>query len=302
MSTSARGLTRFVDPDVLARIDDLELIARTVVEGVTNGIHKSPFLGLSLDFAEHRAYMPGDDIRRIDWRLFARTDRHYVKQFEADTNANTVLLLDVSRSMEYSTRLITKLDYARYLTACLAYFSKKQGDRIGLVTFDTKIVERIPPSARHLDLVLHAIERAEPRGAGGIAAPLRALAEHLKRRSVVVLISDLYEEPEAIGSALGSMAAAGHDIIVFHILDPAEVDFPFDSATNFQDLESGEKMAVIPEDLVDEYRAVVQEHTRRLSKLLSERRVDYRLFNTATPLDYALFDYLSARERWTRTR
>jgi uncharacterized protein (DUF58 family) len=291
-----------VDPDVLARIDDLELIARTVVEGVTNGLHKSPFLGLSLDFAEHRAYMPGDDIRRIDWRLFARTDRHYVKQFEADTNANTVLLLDVSRSMEYSTRLITKLDYARYLTACLAYFSKKQGDRIGLVTFDAKIVERIPPSARHLDLVLHAIERAEPRGAGGIAAPLRTLAEHLKRRSVVVLVSDLYEEPEAIAAALGSMAAAGHDIIVFHVLDPAEVDFPFDSATNFQDLESGEKMAVIPEDLVDEYRAVVQEHTRRLSKLLSERRVDYRLFNTATPLDYALFDYLSARERWTRTR
>jgi uncharacterized protein (DUF58 family) len=291
-----------VDPDVLARIDDLELIARTVVEGVTNGLHKSPFLGLSLDFAEHRAYMPGDDIRRIDWRLFARTDRHYVKQFEADTNANTVLLLDVSRSMEYSTRLITKLDYARYLAACLAYFSKKQGDRIGLVTFDAKIVERIPPSARHLDLVLHAIERAEPRGAGGIAAPLRTLAEHLKRRSVVVLVSDLYEEPEAIAAALGSMAAAGHDIIVFHVLDPAEVDFPFDSATNFQDLESGEKMAVIPEDLVDEYRAVVQEHTRRLSKLLSERRVDYRLFNTATPLDYALFDYLSARERWTRTR
>ena len=155
-------------PEVLARIDNLDLLARTVVDGFLNGLHRSVYLGLSLDFAEHRPYMPGDDIRRIDWRLFGRTDRHYIKLFEAETNANFGVLLDVSRSMSYGSHSVTKLDYARYLAACLTYFSRHQRDRVGLITFDDDVVDYIPPSARNLDLCLHTLHRAEGEPAGGV--------------------------------------------------------------------------------------------------------------------------------------
>ena len=147
-------------PEVLARIDNLELLAKTVVEGFLNGLHRSIYLGLSLDFAEHRQYMPGDDIRLIDWRLYGRTDRHYIKLFEAETNTNFSVLLDISRSMNYGSHSVTKLDYARYLAACLTYFSRRQRDRVGLITFDSDVVDYIPPSARNLDLCLHALSRA----------------------------------------------------------------------------------------------------------------------------------------------
>lgn len=166
---------RFLDPAVLARIDDLSLVARTVVDGFINGLHRSPYLGRSIDFAEHRAYMPGDDIRRIDWRVFGRTDRFYVKEFEADTNANVSILLDISRSMAYGSGAITKLDYARYLTACLAYFSRRQRDRVGFVAFDRDIVTMIPPSAKHLEHILHAVSRLEPGGAGDLERPLATI-------------------------------------------------------------------------------------------------------------------------------
>jgi uncharacterized protein (DUF58 family) len=301
MATATPG-ARFLDPEALARIENLELLARTVVEGVTSGRHRSPYLGLSLDFAEHRAYMPGDDIRRIDWRLYARTDRYYVKQFEADTNANLLFLLDISASMNYGSGKITKLDYARFLTASLAYFCRKQGDRIGLMTFDDKVRDNIPASARHLQLLLNTLERINAGRAGGIAAPLRKLAEDLRRRSILVLVSDLYEEPDDIASALGSLAAAGHDVIVFQVMDPAELDFPFDQASNFRDVESGDRMAVIPDELADEYRKLVLAHQAELSQLLTRSRIDYRACSTAQPLDYVLFDFLSARERLTRVR
>ena len=148
---------RFIDPKVLARIDNLELVARTVVDGFISGLHRSPYLGLSIDFAEHRAYMPGDDIRRIDWRVFGRTDRFYVKEFEADTNANFSVVLDISRSMEFGNAGLTKLEYAKFLAASLTYLSNRQRDRVGLVTFDTDIVDIVPPSAKHLEVVLHTL-------------------------------------------------------------------------------------------------------------------------------------------------
>jgi uncharacterized protein (DUF58 family) len=160
---------RFLDPKVLARIDDLELVARFVVEGFISGLHRSPHLGFSTDFAEHRQYMPGDDIRHMDWRLYARTDRFYIKEYEADTNANFLAILDVSGSMGYGTGGLTKLEYAKYLAACLAYFSHRQRDRVGFVSVDTDIVDFVPPSAKHLNQVLHAIDRAVPRGRGALA-------------------------------------------------------------------------------------------------------------------------------------
>src|SRR5919112_5432715 len=184
--------SRFIDPAVLAKIGNLEFIARSVVDGVINGSHRSPYFGASVDFAEHRWYVPGDDIRRVDWRVFARTDKYYIKEFEADSNANFSVLLDVSKSMAFGTR-ITKLDYAKTLAACLTYLVSKQRDRVGLVTFDEDVVDPVPPSAKHVDVVLHTLDRVQARRPGRLVPPLRKLAEHFGRRGIVVVVSDFYE-------------------------------------------------------------------------------------------------------------
>ena len=304
MSRAAQALSgaTFLDPVVLARISNLELIARTVVEGFINGLHHAPYLGLSMDFAEHRAYMPGDDIRRIDWRLYARTDRYFVKQFEADTNANFICLVDVSQSMDFSSGGVTKFDYARYLAACLTYFSQKQRDRVGLVTFNNEVVNRVPPSAKHLEEILYTLDRAKPAGQAKLLKPLRHMAEFFKRRSFLVLISDFYEEPTAIMDALKYLHGKGNDVIVFHILDPAELDFPFKDAMNFEDSESGERMQVIPDQMRAEYQQLIKAHIETLTKKMAEHRVDYTMINTSTPLDFALFHYLSKREQLARVR
>ncbi len=302
MTTEPTASARFMDPKILGRIDNLELLARTVVEGFISGLHRSPFLGRSVDFAEHRAYMPGDDIRRIDWRLFARADRFYVKEFEADTNTSFTLILDLSRSMTFGSRGITKLDYARYLAACLAYFSHKQRDRVGLVTFDQDIVDFVPPSAKHLEVVLHKIDRMKPGRRGALGPPLAKVAEAIRRRGIMVLISDFYEEPEAVLDAVKVLRYKGNDLIVFHVLDPAEIEFPFDEVANYQDLETEEAIPVIPEYLREQYRKLVAEHIDRLSRWLGDNRIDYTLFDTSTPLDYALFSYLSNRQRLSRVR
>lgn len=294
--------SRFLDPEVLARIDNLELLARTVVDGFINGLHRSPYLGFSIDFAEHRPYMPGDDIRRIDWRVFGRTDRLYMKEFEADTNASFIVALDISRSMEYSSAGISKLDYARYLAACLTFFSRRQRDRVGIVTFDEELVDVVPASAKHLDIVLHTLDRLKVGKSGGLERPVLKMAELLRRRSIVTLISDLYHSPETILHSLSYLKNRGDEVIVFHILDPAEIEFPFEDVGNFEDLETGERVPVIPEKIRDEYREQVRAHIKGLSKLLGENEIDYFLFDTSTPLDYALFKYLSRREQLSRVR
>jgi uncharacterized protein (DUF58 family) len=293
---------RFLDPTALARIENLELLARTVVDGFLNGLHRSPYLGFSLDFAEHRPYMPGDDIRRIDWSLFGRTDRHYIKLFEAETNANFVVLLDVSRSLSYTSHSVSKLDYARYLAAALTFFSHRQRDRVGLVTFDHEIVDYVPPSMKHMETVLHVLDRAEARRAGALAAPMLTIAERLRRKGILVLISDFYEEVDAIMSQVLPLRGRGHDLIVFHVLDPAELEFPFDEASGFEDLETGEQIPVIPGRLREDYRRLVQRHVAELDQRFSANMVDYRVLDTSQPLDLALFAYLSARERLSRIR
>jgi uncharacterized protein (DUF58 family) len=293
---------RFLDPAVLARIENLELLARTVVDGFVTGLHRSPYLGLSVDFAEHRAYMPGDDIRRIDWKVYGRTDRFYIKEFEADSNADFMLLLDASRSMTFGSAGLTKLDYARYLAACLAYFAHRQRDRVGLVTFDEDVVEYVPPSAKHLDVVLHTIDRMKPGGRGELGRPLLKVNEASRRRGMVALLSDLYHEPESVLDAVRTLGHRGSDVIVFHVLDPAEVHFPFDASGSFEDLETGERMSVVPEYVREEYRRLVSEHVATLQRSLGESRIDYALFETSVPLDHALFAYLSRRARLDRVR
>lgn len=292
----------FIDPAVLARIGNLQLVARNVVDGFINGLHRAPYLGLSLDFAEHRAYMPGDDIRRIDWRLYARTDRYHVKEFEADTNANFVVLLDTSASMGYGSGSVSKFDYARFLAASLAYFSHDQRDRVGLVTFAEDIGEYVPCSAKHMDVLLHTVARAKPAGGSGLSASLRKVNELLRRRGIVVLISDLYADAEEIVSAVSPLRYRGHDVIVFHILDPAEIDLPFDQPLNIEDLETGDRLPVVPAQLRERYRELVAAHSAALEKGLTDQRIDYALLNTSRPLDHALFTYLAARERLSRSR
>jgi uncharacterized protein (DUF58 family) len=294
--------TRFLDPAVLARIGNLELLARTVVDGFINGLHHSPYFGLSVDFAEHRPYMPGDDVRRIDWRVYGRTDRFYVKEFEADTNANFVVVLDISGSMDYGSGRITKLDYARFLAASLTYFSRQQRDRVGVVTFTDRIVDFVPASAKHLDIVLHTLDRVAAGGSGSLEEPILKITEALTRRSIVLLLSDLYAEPDVVQRSVGLLRARGHDVIVFHVLDPTELTFPFDEAAPFVDLETGERMPVVPETLRDEYRTQMTDHLAALGERMLHSQVDYQLFETSKPLDYALFEYLARRERMSRVR
>src|SRR5262245_60392804 len=288
---------RFVDPKVLARIKDLELLARSVVDGFINGLHRAPYFGASIDFAEHRGYVPGDDIRRVDWRLYARTDKYFVKQYEADTNTNFSVLLDVSKSMGFASRGITKLDYACFLAACLAYMAHRQRDRVGILTFDDDVVDYVPVSAKHFNVLLHTLDRSKPQRAGNLSGPVSKMAEHFKRRSVLALISDFYEKPDVILESIKPLRFLGNDLMVFHILDPAEIEFAYDDASSFQDLESGEQIPVVPEALSQQYRALIQNHIDTLAAKFSEHRIDYTMMQTSQPLDHALFSYLSNRER-----
>jgi uncharacterized protein (DUF58 family) len=301
MAQSIPG-ARFIDPTVLSRIGNLELLARHVVEGFINGLHRAPYFGASIDFAEHRGYVAGDDIRRVDWRLYARTDRYYVKQYEADTNTNVNILFDVSRSMGFASREVSKLEYASYVAACLAYLAHRQRDRVGIITFDSDLVTHVPPSAKHFNVVLHTLDRAKAERPGNLAKPLNLMAEHFKRRGLLILISDFYEEPDAVLDAVKPLRFLGNDLIVFHVLDPAELDFGYEDASSFEDLESGEQIPVVPESLRAEYRKMIQDHIAALATKFSEHRIDYTLLNTSEPLDRALFSYLSSRERLLRVR
>jgi len=293
---------RFIDPITLQRIGSLELVARTVVEGFMTGLHRSPYLGFSVDFAEHRPYFPGDDIRRIDWRLYARTDRFHLKLYEAETNANFVALVDTSASMDFGAKGLRKIDYARMLAASLAYFSSTQRDRVGLITFNEDVVDYVPPSAKHLDTVLHKLASAEPRGIGDLHAPFRKAAELLKRAGIVVIVSDLYEPPEQVLAAINQIRFSGQDVVVFHTLDPAELEFQYPTPAPFEDLETGERIPIVPDKLRERYQGLVSDHIKELAERFAANRIDYVVANTGEPLDRALFEYLLARHRRAKTR
>lgn len=298
----APAVTSFLDPKVLAAIGNLELLARTVVDGFLHGLHRSSRLGLSMEFAEHRQYVPGDDIRRIDWRVYGRTDRFYLKTYEAETNASVSILLDVSPSMTYASSGVSKLDYGRFLAASLAWFSARQRDRVGLVLFDAAIRAEVPPSTRHLQAILHRLERLTPGARGNLTDPLTRVAERLSRKGLVVVISDFYEDPDRVRDAIGLLQATGADVMAFHLLDPAEISFPFESAATFEDLESGERLPVVPEDLRARYRDLIRDHLARLDRTMAASRVDYAVCDTSRPLDFVLYEYLARRQELRRTR
>jgi uncharacterized protein (DUF58 family) len=294
--------TRFIDPEVLTRLSSVELVAKTVVSGFISGLHHAPYLGLSTDFAEHRAYYPGDDIRRIDWRLYGRTDRLFVREFRAETNTNLTLVLDVSRSMDFRGSGISKLDYGRFLAASLGYLSLQQRDRIGLITFDEDLVSVVPPSMKYFDRVLHELDTLTPARAGSFEKPLASVARTLGKRGIVALISDLYVEPKVLLESLSELRYRGHDVMVFHILDPDEMDLPEAASQQFEDMESGVHLPVVHAQMRDSYANAIHTHVEALRRQLGEHRIDYRFFNTSEPLDHALFEYLSERQHRTRVR
>jgi uncharacterized protein (DUF58 family) len=294
----ADGDKNYFDPKVLAGIANLYLRARWVVEGMMSGIHRSRAKGFSVEFEEHREYSPGDEIRRIDWKALGKFDRYFIKEYEDETNLRAYLLLDASASMNYASDGITKFDYACTLTASLAYLILKQQDAAGVVTFSNRIENFIPPRAKrdYLTQILHALENRGPGGETDVGRILDDIAGQIKRRGLIVLVSDLLDEPAAILKGLRQFRFKGNDVIVFHLLDPAELTLPFDGNILFEDLEAASLQVVTdPRAIRSTYQQVVQEFINDMRKQCHDNAIDYQLISTATPLDQALASYLSWR-------
>lgn len=279
----------------------MELRARTVVEGFVAGLHRSPYKGISVEFMSYRPYMPGDDLMHVDWKLFARSDRYYVKEFEDETNTSVNVLLDISGSMEYASNGLSKRVYASYLAASLAYLAVRQRDGVGVTLFDDKIVENIPPKSTtsHLHAVLEYLEKVGPGARTALSKPLHELAERRRRRGFVVLISDLLDDVDAIADGLHHFRYQGHEVMVFHVMDPQEISFDFSEMIEFEDMETGEKLLLSSDTAREAYLENLEKFTGDLKKACSRMGVDYHLLSTDRPLDFALFEYLAARARRT---
>jgi uncharacterized protein (DUF58 family) len=290
---------QFLDPAVVARLGTLELKARTIVEGFLSGLHRSPFKGFSVEFAEYRQYMPGDDLSTIDWKVYARSDRHYVKKFEDETNLDCHLMIDVSGSMAYGSHGITKFEYAACLAASLAYLMNRQRDAVGLTAFDERIVGTLPASARsgQLRSLLLTLDRLKLGRATNVSKPLHQLADSLSKRGMVVLISDLLDDPEQVIRGLKHFQFRGTDVIVFHVLDPDEIEFPFERPTRFEDLETQEEVMAVPSVVRAHYLKAMNAFLERYRRELGGCRIDYHLLDTRQPLELALMAYLSTRAR-----
>ena len=295
---------RFLPPTVLASISNLELRAKTVVEGFLNGLHKSPYRGFSVEFTDYRRYAPGDDIRHIDWKLYARTDKYYVKQYEDETNVRCHILLDCSASMGYQSGAMTKLEYARTLASALAYFMMSQRDAVGLITFDEKIREHLPSRCRqgHLMRILRTLAQVELGKRTNFMRPLEELAFSLKRKSLIIMISDLLDDQpvemeESAVKALRQLCFKGNDVIVFHVMDDAELTFPFERISEFEDMESLETITTVPEAIRESYLQELEKFCRFCRKQCQIHGIDYHLLNTSEPIDAALSSYLTRRAK-----
>ena len=287
----------FIDPSALMRIKSLQMRARVVVEGFYSGLHRSPYHGFSVEFSEYRQYTPGDDPRYIDWRLFARSDRHYIKRFEDETNLRCYLAVDQSRSMNYSSGDFSKAEYAATLAATLAYFLMKQRDAVGVMTFDREIADYLPPRYRagHLHRLMTMLERSSVGEATDLTAPLEQLARLVSKRGVIVLISDFLAPPESLRRYLGELRSRGHEVLLFRVLDPAEMDFSFEDSSLFYDLESGQELYVDPQTIRDSYLQKFQQHGEELEALCGDLGADIHVLRTDRPLEWSLFDWLQTR-------
>jgi uncharacterized protein (DUF58 family) len=287
-----------VEPAALARVKNLALVARGVVEGFITGLHASPYKGFSIEFAEHRKYSPGDNPRHLDWRILGRTDRLYIKQYEEETNLRAQILLDTSASMAYQYgNGLTKFEYGCFLTAVLAQLMIRQQDAVGLTTFDTDLRLDMAPrsSPRLFDEMMHQLEALRPGQTTDLAATLNKLADRFKRRCLIVLISDLYDDTAAVERALHHFRHKRHEVIVFHVLDKAEVEFPFRELSSFIDLETGEQIQVDPTYVRDDYRRRLQEFIESYRRLCADCQIDYVMTDTSVRYDFMLSRYLTKR-------
>jgi uncharacterized protein (DUF58 family) len=294
MTTSA---PTFLDPAALMSIRNLELRARTVVEGFWHGLHRSPYHGFSVEFTEYRPYSPGDDPRYLDWKLVGRTDRYFIKKFEDETNLRCYLLVDNSKSMSFGSRSYTKADYARTLAATLAYFLAQQGDATGLLTFDEQVRDYLPARHRpgHLRQLMLALDKPASGTTTDLSAPLRRMAELVRKRGMVVFISDLLAPPETIEAPLALLTAARHEVVVFQVLDPAELSFDFTAASRFLDVETGRDLFLEPTLARGEYQRRLDEHLVAVRGICQRLGISHVQLSTAQPLELALFDFLKTR-------
>jgi len=298
-----RRAYRYVQPEALARIARLNLVARSVVEGFIAGLHRSPFRGFSVEFAEHREYRPGDNIKDVDWQVYGRTDRFYVKQYEEETNLKAHILLDTSSSMSYKSdeHGLTKLEYGCYLAACLSHLMIRQQDSVGLVTFDNQIRHYIAPrsTASHLSVLLQHLETLEP-GTGvttNVGRAFHDLAEFIRRRGLLIIISDLYDDLREVLRGLRHFRFKKHEVILFHVFDKWEIDFPFRKLSDFIDMETNEELQVDPRYIRQEYRRQLQDFIASYRRECSSSQIEYVQTDTSVPYDFMLFAYLAKRKR-----
>jgi uncharacterized protein (DUF58 family) len=288
-----------LSPEALGKLSNLELRARLVVEGFLTGLHKSPYHGFSVEFSQHRPYNPGDDLRFIDWRVLARSDRYYIKQFEEETNLKAHILLDISNSMAYTSSGNSKMEYGKQLAAALSYLLLMQRDAAGLVMFDEKIRKLIPARSvmSYYQTLIAELEKAESGTETDIADVLHEMAERIGRRGLIIIISDMFDEPERLLSGLRHFRHNGHEVLVFQLLDRQEVDFNFQGDVIFKDMESGDELRTFPWYVKNEYREKMGEFVEQLKTQCLSNRIDYQLMITDEPMDAALLEFLKKRKR-----
>jgi len=297
---------KYLQPDVVSKLANIELLARLVVEGFITGLHKSPYHGFSVEFAEHRQYMPGDEIRRVDWRVYGKTDRFYVKQFEEETNLKSYIVIDTSASMRFAsdidkkgTKRVSKIVYASYVAASLAYLMIQQRDAVGLMLYDAGVRTTIPPHAtkQHLRRVLIELEKISPSQTTNSASALHQLAERISRRGLVIVISDLFDDPAKVVAALKHFRHNNHEVLVMQVLDPLEKTFAFGSDAIFKDVETGESLTTQPYHIQKAYQKAMFDFIEQYKKECRENMIDYVLLDTSTSFDVALLNYLNKRQR-----
>jgi uncharacterized protein (DUF58 family) len=290
---------RYFDPEGLARVGNMELVARQVVEGFLTGRHRSPYHGFSVEYLDHRAYTPGDEIRSLDWKILARTDKYYVKLFQDETNLRAYILLDCSRSMTFQSGKVSKLDWGSYLAAALAYLMLHQNDAVGLVLFDRETREYLSPRARPTQFrrLLDVLDHPPAGGDTDVGTMLHQMAERIKRRGLVILISDLIDDLNKIANGLQHFRHNNHEVVVFHVMDDAELTLPYDRLTRFKDMEGVGRVVANPKSLRARYLARIRAFIDGLKTACFERGISYHLANTKEPYDQFLAAYLEKRAR-----
>ncbi len=291
--------TRLLDPRVLASLSNLELVAKAVVEGFVMGLHRSPKFGFSQEFVEYRAYVDGDDPRHIDWNVYSRTDRTYIKRFLGETNSHLMILLDASASMGFASATVSKLQYGKYLAASLAYLASKQHDAIGAMIFNDEVLDYRPPTSKSgsLQTVIHILDNAEAVQGTVLHKPFTRFREHIKNRGLVAVISDFYCDPEEMLESVRPLALHGQDVIMFHLLDPGELNPDITESTLFEDMETGEAIEVSPVYMKQDYPEKIRAHIKAIEDACNGINADHILIDTGAPLDKALHNYLTFREK-----